>query len=283
MRSGFFNSEIIGTDSNNMPIFDRAESADFWAEYFKRFIGNGVYSNPASSFQILENSGLSLTVKAGSCFINGYFAFDSSDTVITLADSNILLPRIDRIVARLDMTQREITIAVLTGTPSSAPVAPDLTRNSTVYELALADVTVEAAATSVSQLNITDLRPNSSYCGFVSGVISQIDTTGLFAQYQSEFDSWFSSLKNAVDENDVAAFAATLNEHTSNSSIHLSEEDKAVISNPNLMFSNVAQTMSAALFALNDSNYSVSRTRNIALLNSVPTSIPNGAIAAVYS
>ncbi len=283
MRSGFFNSEIIGTDSNNMPIFDRAESADFWAEYFKRFIGNGVYSDPASSFQILENSGLSLKVKAGSCFINGYFAFDSSDAVITLADSHTSLPRIDRIVARLDMTQREITIAVLTGTPSSAPTAPDLTRNSTVYELALADVTVDAAATAVSQLNITDLRPNSAYCGFVSGVISQIDTTGLFAQYQSEFDSWFSALKNAIDKNDIVAFAAALNEHTSNSSIHLTEEDKAVISNPKLMFSDVTQTMSAPLFALNDSSYSVSQARNIALMDSVPDSIPDGSIVAIYS
>ena len=181
------------------------------------------------------------------------------------------------------MTQREITIAVLTGTPSSVPTAPDLTRNSAVYELALADVTVEAAATAVSQLNITDLRPNSAYCGFVSGVISQIDTTGLFAQYQSEFDSWFSELKNAIDENDIAAFAASLNEHSSNSSIHLTEEDKAVISNPKLMFSDATQTMSAPLFALNDSNYSVSQARNIALMDSVPDSIPNGSIVAIYS
>jgi len=283
MRSGFFNSEIIGTDSNNMPIFDRAESADFWAEYFKRFIGNGVYSNPASSFQILENSGLSLKVKAGSCFINGYFAFDSSDTVITLTASHTSLPRIDRIVARLDMTLREISIAILTGTPSSVPVAPELTRNSSIYELALADVKLNAAATSVSQLNITDLRPNSTYCGFVSGAISQIDTQGLFAQYQAEFDAWLSSLKEAVGENDAASFAAALTDHTLDSTIHLTAEDKAVISNPKLMFSNKAQTMTAPIFTLNDSAYAIAQARNIALLTSLPDSIPNGSIVAIYS
>lgn len=50
MRSGFFNSEITGYDGEGMPIFDRAEDAEFYAEYFNSFIGNGVFPNPSTNF-----------------------------------------------------------------------------------------------------------------------------------------------------------------------------------------------------------------------------------------
>ena len=46
MRSGFFESDIIGYDAENLPILDRAEDAEFHAEYFKSFIGNGIFPNP---------------------------------------------------------------------------------------------------------------------------------------------------------------------------------------------------------------------------------------------
>ena len=38
MRSGFFNSEIIGYDAENMPVFDRAEEASFFAKYFSQLL-----------------------------------------------------------------------------------------------------------------------------------------------------------------------------------------------------------------------------------------------------
>lgn len=37
MRSGFFDSDIIGVDDEGLPIFDRAEDAEFYARYFTTF------------------------------------------------------------------------------------------------------------------------------------------------------------------------------------------------------------------------------------------------------
>ena len=72
MRSGFFNSEIIGYDAENMPVFDRAEEASFFAKYFSQFISNGVFPNPSTNMQILETEGMKVKVEKGVCYINGY-------------------------------------------------------------------------------------------------------------------------------------------------------------------------------------------------------------------
>ena len=71
MRSGFFNSEITGYDAENMPIFDRAEEASFFAKYFSQFISNGVFPNPSTNMQVLADTGMQIKVSIGTCFING--------------------------------------------------------------------------------------------------------------------------------------------------------------------------------------------------------------------
>ena len=72
MRSGFFNSNIEGYDDYGNPIYDRAEEASFFADYFADFIGTGVYPNPSTGMQVVANGGLNLLVRVGSCFIKGY-------------------------------------------------------------------------------------------------------------------------------------------------------------------------------------------------------------------
>lgn len=197
MRSGFFNSNITGYDENNNPIYDRAEEASFFAEFFADFIGNGVYPNPSTGMQVLATTGLQIKVQAGSCFINGYRGkVEEGGENITLDTADINFPRIDRIVARLSIANREITLEVLKGTPASNPIAIVLTRNSNIYEIALADVTVGKGASTITQANITDTRLNSSLCGMVSGVVDQLDTTSLFNQYQS----WFNEMKNTASD-----------------------------------------------------------------------------------
>lgn len=180
------------------PIYDRAEEASFFAEFFASFIGNGVYPNPSTGMQVLANSGLSLKIQPGKCFINGYFGLveDGGEAItIETADSNY--NRIDRIVARWDLELRKIIPYVLKGMPASTPVAPELTRNSNIYEIALADVAVKPNATNITQSNITDRRLDASLCGVVTGVVQQVDTTTLFRQYQT----WFEEKKQESTDN----------------------------------------------------------------------------------
>jgi hypothetical protein len=58
-----------------------------------------------------------------------------------------------------------IDILVKKGTPAPSPVPPGLTRTPETWELSLAQVRVEAGATSILSAKITDERGSASLCG----------------------------------------------------------------------------------------------------------------------
>ena len=101
---------------------------------------------------------------------------------------------------------RACSIYVKSGQASTSPTAPALTRTTGgTWELSLAQIYVAAGATSIAQSDITDERANTSVCGYVTGLIDQIDTTDLFAQYDAAFDAkeqeiqdWFDSVREEV-------------------------------------------------------------------------------------
>ena len=216
--SGFF---LSMNDASGNP--DRVYLADQFADYFASFISNGVYADTMNELQVvaLASPDMKVNVSSGKAFTNGYWYKNDSlyELPIDIADG--VAPRIDSIVVRLDYSERDTYVAVKKGTPSASPVVPTLTRNADAYELQLATILVSAGATSISQSMITDTRPNKDVCGWVTGVVDQIDTTNLFAQFQAafdeayenfeiqlenskvEFNNWFQSIKDILPE-DVA-------------------------------------------------------------------------------
>jgi hypothetical protein len=65
-------------------------------------------------------------------------------------------------------------LAVVTGVPAKAPVAPALTRNADIFELGLADITIPQAATTVTAANVFDTRLVTSLCGLVNSLVSAV-------------------------------------------------------------------------------------------------------------
>ena len=193
---GFFNS-VNG---------DRKYNADDISNYFLKLISNGVFATPSNAMQVQANSGMTVQVSAGWGFIQCKWINNSSPYLLRLDTSDLILNRIDRIVLRLDASAsgRSMGIYIKKGTPANNPVAPALTRvTGGVWELSLAQIYVGAGVTSISQANITDERPNTSVCGFVTGLIDQIDTTNLFAQYNTAFNEWFASIKEDVKSTSI--------------------------------------------------------------------------------
>jgi hypothetical protein len=180
-RSGFFNSE------NG----DRRYKASDYAEFFNSFITNGVFPNLSTSLQVISNNDMTVTVKAGKAWINGYIYYNDADLILPVDVADGVLNRIDRIVLRMDTTGRAITAQVKKGAFSSSAVAPVLERDADGYELGIADIAINAGATAISQSSITDLRLSSDYCGVVS-FVNPIDVTAIFNQYQD----WFNSKTN---------------------------------------------------------------------------------------
>lgn len=197
-KSSFFNSISK----------DRVYRAEEWAEYFASFIGNGIFPVPSSNLQVVEGSGMVITVKAGKAWINGYFYYNTGDLSLTLATADGVLNRIDRIVVRWDLTERKISTVVKSSAPSASPVAPELQRDADAYELCIADVMVGAGVTAISQAVITDQRLNMSLCGVVAGVVQQIDTDAFNAQLQA----WFEDYKDLsrLEYNELVTYMQSL-------------------------------------------------------------------------
>ena len=214
--SGFFNAEMIEDDGST--TYDRIYYADQFAYYFSKFISNGVYIDPATQLKVTSKGELKLNVAVGDAFINGYWYKNDENLELQLAQANGSLPRIDRIVLRWDSLTRCINIAILQGNPAATPSAKNLTRNADTWELGLADVYVERGVLSISDANITDLRPDRTYCGYVAGVVNQIDTTNLFAQFTDAFEQYYEKQVTTSDKfssdlakryNDYAVLAET--------------------------------------------------------------------------
>ena len=163
-KSGFFNS------SDGDRIYD---AADF-AAYFGNLVSNGVFYASATNLQATPGNGLSVSVAAGSAWINGYRYENTDDLNLPLTTANGSNPRIDRVVVRLSKVSRNMQLAVVVGTPAATPSAPALTRTSDIYELGIADVLIPAAATSIAANNITDTRLNTSLCGLVNSLVTAI-------------------------------------------------------------------------------------------------------------
>lgn len=164
---------------------DRKYTSTFFAEYFASFIGNGVFPNPSTNTQVVADGGMNVSVQQGKAWIDGYILYVDNPQSLALDTGNNLLPRIDKIVIRLDKINREIVLAVKKGTPATNPTAPSLQRDGDMHELGIANIRVDREASTITQSDITDLRLNSNECGIVRGTVEEIDTTTLFNQYQS--------------------------------------------------------------------------------------------------
>lgn len=167
---------------------DRAYLNKFFIDYFATFIGDGVFPVPSNNLQVMADSGLGITVKKGTAFINGRVHLADTDINLTLDAGDNLLSRIDKVVLRVDTIARTITKEIKKGTPATNPVAPNLQRDDDIWELGLAQILVGKAVANITQSNITDLRLNKAECGIVKGTIEEIDTTTLFNEYQAWID-----------------------------------------------------------------------------------------------
>lgn len=203
LRYGYFDSEITGVDEEGMPIFDRAETSELFRLLFAKLISNGVLASPADCFQVLAGStGLSVTVRPGFGLINGAFAYDALEASYTLETAPTQYSRIDRVILRANYVDRLCEILVRTGTPASTPVAPEISQPTSgdYYELALADITVTANSSTITQSSIRDTRPDSTLCGYITQLIDHIDTSVFYAQFNAFYEEFVDKSDTSYEE-----------------------------------------------------------------------------------
>lgn len=188
----------------NSTNHDRTYNAESFETWLKPFFVSGVF---AGGLQVhaQDDPDMSVVVSSGYANINGKPAHWPGDNILQLATASGVYSRIDTVVLRRDNTNRAISIEVVTG-PASAhpqPVAP--TRNNDIYELVLAEILVGVGVTEITAANITDKRPDSTVCGYVTATVHEMD----FDQFAEQFNGWAQEFK-AETQADYAEYMAQL-------------------------------------------------------------------------
>lgn len=221
LYSGFFNSiQQEGVD-------DRVYNANDYSENLAAIISSGVRRSADDDLKVTAAGGMNLSVAIGRAWLEGHWAYNDSPytelSVPTAPTGN--LKRIDRVVLRLgenpsDTPDRAIVFSYKQGTPGTNPTAPALERTSTVYEIALADITVNSNVTSISQGNITDKRSDTAVCGWITTPVGYNDyfnsidakcddvitnfqelSSEFLNTSESEFNTWFQQKKDTLAVN----------------------------------------------------------------------------------
>lgn len=191
-KSGFFNAREAEDGT-----YDREYDAEQFAEYFANFISNGVYANPANQLKVVfddsPNKPFVVIVRKGKAYIDGYWYELTEDMEITIPANTKAYIVKDVIRCTLDKAERKVSIVLEEDVTNDHP-----TNNNNRHDLVLSTIVVQPNASKLNAEDITDKRPDKTYCGFVTGVIDQIDTTELFQQYDDAFQTWFNEIKEQL-------------------------------------------------------------------------------------
>ena len=187
---------------------DRTYNAAQITEYFDGLVSDGVYESVGGAMQVQAATGMNVDIQTGRAIIDCRWIRNDAVLTMPITASHVTLARYTAIMVRLDYSARTISIIAVDGTPATSPAKPEPTQTATVKDLVLAYLYIPAGATAIPQANIQDQR-GTSLCGWVTGLIKQVDTSQLFAQWQDAcetfyqnmtagFNAWFETLTSKL-------------------------------------------------------------------------------------
>jgi len=199
---GFYNS--LGGDR----MYDTTQIS----QMFDGLIADGVYATVGDALAISIGTGMSVSVGEGRAWFDHTWTKNDGDLILAIDAAEAVLDRIDTVVLEVnsDVASRTNSIKIIKGTPSSTPVAATLINSVTQHQYPLVEIYVGAAVTEIILANITN-KIGTTACPFVTGVIDTINVDMLLTQWDAEFNDWFESLENILDENTAANLLSLIN------------------------------------------------------------------------
>lgn len=182
----------------NSKDHDRKYNAKDWADYFFPLFISGVFNG---DLQVVENEGMSVKIKPGYAWIDGYKYHLWDEMVLDLEMASGNMNRMDSIVIRLDLTNKWIRAFCKTGgyyAGTATPPAPEI--SATIHELVIAHISVKTGMTRITQDMIKDTRMDKAICGWVCGAVEQIDFTQITAQFEAFFERYRENILAAFNE-----------------------------------------------------------------------------------
>lgn len=199
---GFFNS-VNG---------DRVYNAQQMSSIFEGLITDGVYESVANKLAVQANSGMTIQIASGRGWFKRHWVNNDTEYLMTLEASDVTLNRYAAICIRVDDTDtvRSAVPYIKYSEYATTPSKPVMTRTDLINEYCLAYVYIKAGVSEITNANIEDTRPNTELCGWVTGLIEQLNTTTLWSQWEALFTEWFNGLQDLINENTEAMLVAAL-------------------------------------------------------------------------
>lgn len=158
--------------------------------------GNAAVSAVANSMAVSVAAGIGwLNDAAGNGIVWWFNA--AQELTIDPAEATGTLNRIDRIVIQwrtVDYADKP-ELVVLKGTSASSAVAPALTNSGTLRQISLAQVSIPAGTTEITNMLITDERYDPTVCGIVTETV-ELDTSDLNVKHEEAL----AELRSAIEE-----------------------------------------------------------------------------------
>lgn len=190
MKCGFFDS-VNG---------DRKYNAQDMTEYFDKLISSGVVPSTSDALQVISvPDNFVIQVNPGKAYINGHWLTLETTQNLGLSAADVTLKRCDRVVVVCDLNARVMDIRVIAGTPSDDYVIPAVSTDPNVSTLTLAYIHVDPNVTEITTDKIIDTRADTAVCGWVTGLITQVDTSTLFQQWQAAYEEQYKKMVDWVN------------------------------------------------------------------------------------
>lgn len=121
----------------------------------------------------LDNVAKTVTIGPGSAIVNGAYYYNSANVLFEVASGT---DRLDLVVLRWDLFSQTVTLDYILGTTAVSPTRPALTQTTSVWEIALYEVALDASG----NLSYIDARvfPGRISSLFVPAGMGVVDYTG---------------------------------------------------------------------------------------------------------
>lgn len=169
------------------------------AELYNATRESGVYSAADFDFSV-TGADTSVTVGDGMAWIknsmfSGKVVAHKGEETFDFGVSDPSYPRIDVLAITFDSLLNETSLVVKKGVPSISPAIPSISKTENKYELYLFSVLRKAGSSVITESDITDLRDNRLYCGYMQDSIKPGYAPSLMEHNKGEdFRFWVGTL-----------------------------------------------------------------------------------------
>ena len=141
-----------------------------WSRWARNLAQDGVVYGELDELAVEGFSGgMQVQVKAGTATMRGFYFHNSALLTMDIAPADASNGRIDALILRMDISaeaieanQDPVQLKIITGMPSTEPLAPSLMASDTVFDVVLAEIFVGAGVVTINADDVEDKRPFST-------------------------------------------------------------------------------------------------------------------------